>query len=530
MFANVRLRRAAVAIGLGSTLAGPLGQVHTASVAHAASFSVAEAERRLFDDINNDRAANGRGPLQWNGLVGAIARDLPHKTCGLTLRGRSQDMIDRNYLAHAIPPCGAHMNTVLDEFHIRWSRYGENIYSSSASDPISSADEANAWLMGDAPHRDNILGMYNQVGVGAAVSNGRVMFTMDFLNSPDPPAPAPPGYGRRPSSWSRLDGMGGSLAGRVAVGPNSDTRLEAFARGVDGAVWHSWQVAPNTPWTSFYSLGGSFTQDPAVGLNTDGRLEVFVSDAAGAVSHVWQTTPSGGWSGFYSLGSTPSGPLAGRLAVATNADGRVEIFARDAQHALWHNWQVVPSGGWSGWYSLAGSVYGEPSAGRNGDGRLEVFATQSNGSVAHIWQTAPGQGWTAWYGLGGSGTGSPAVASNADGRVEVFARGTDNALWHTWQVTPNSGWTAWYSLGGTFASDPAAGRGPDGSLEAFALSSVETVFHTAQDAPGGGWSAATTLDGGLLTGAPSVAANADGRLEVFGITPAGGAAHAWQQW
>ena len=87
--------------------------------------------------------------------------------------------------------------------------------------------------------------------------------------------------------------------------------------------------------------------------------------------------------------------------------------------------------------------------GRNADGRLEVFARGTDNALWHIWQTAaarrPGPGWAS---LGGEITSSPVVTSDADGRLEVFARGTDNALWHMWQTAPSNGWSGWASLGG----------------------------------------------------------------------------------
>jgi len=38
-----------------------------------------------------------------------------------------------------------------------------------------------------------------------------------------------------------------------------------------------------------------------------------------------------------------------KFASARNQDGRLELFARGADKALWHIWQVAPNGGWSGW-------------------------------------------------------------------------------------------------------------------------------------------------------------------------------------
>jgi len=48
-------------------------------------------------------------------------------------------------------------------------------------------------------------------------------------------------------------------------------------------------------------------------------------------------------------GVITSDPVVGR-----NQDGRLEVFARGTDDALWHNWQTVPNNGWSGWGSLGG--------------------------------------------------------------------------------------------------------------------------------------------------------------------------------
>jgi hypothetical protein len=41
------------------------------------------------------------------------------------------------------------------------------------------------------------------------------------------------------------------------VKDNRDTRLEIFARGVDGLVQHMWQTAPSNGWSSRESMGGT---------------------------------------------------------------------------------------------------------------------------------------------------------------------------------------------------------------------------------------------------------------------------------
>jgi hypothetical protein len=171
------------------------------------------------------------------------------------------------------------------------------------------------------------------------------------------------------------------------------------------------------------------------------RLEAFVRGSDGALWHKWQTVPNGNWSGWLSEGG-----WIDRLATGRNADGRLEVFARGSDAALWHKWQVAPNGTWSGWKSEGGWI-DLLATGQNADGRLEVFARGADKALWHIWQTAPNGTWSGWKSEGGW-IDLLDVDQNNDGRLEVFARGADAALWNIWQVAPNGTWSGWNSLGG----------------------------------------------------------------------------------
>jgi hypothetical protein len=141
------------------------------------------------------------------------------------------------------------------------------------------------------------------------------------------------------------------------------------------------------------------------------------------------------------------------MAVAANEDGRLEVFARGTDNALWNQWQTAAGNGWSGWNSLGGVLTSAPVVAANEDGRLEVFARGTDNALWNQWQTAAGNGWSGWNSLGGVLTSAPVVAANEDGRLEVFARGIDNALWNQWQTAQwqtaaGNGWSGWNSLGG----------------------------------------------------------------------------------
>lgn len=272
------------------------------------------------------------------------------------------------------------------------------------------------------------------------------------------------------------------------------------------------------------SLGGVITSSIAVGANADGRLEVFVRGTDGALWHQWQTAPSSGpWSGWSSLG----GGIIGTPAVGRNADGRLEVFARGLDGALWHTWQVAPNSGWSDWSSLGGGIR-NPVVGHNSDGRMEVFVQGDDGAVWNIWQVAPNSTWSGWNSLGGVITTGIGVAGNADGRLELFVRGTDGALWHQWQTAPSAGpWSGWASRGGGILGTPAVGRNADGRLEVFVRGTDSSLWHIWQGSPNGTWDGWAPL-GGVLTSDLTVANNADGRLEVFGRGTDRALWHIWQ--
>ena len=88
------------------------------------------------------------------------------------------------------------------------------------------------------------------------------------------------------------------------------------------------------------------------------------------------------------------GALGGNPAAGNNGDGRIEVFVRGTDHAVWHIWQMAPSSGpWSGWDSLGGMVHGEVAVANNGDRRFELVVRGQGQHVWHAWQAAPSDGW-----------------------------------------------------------------------------------------------------------------------------------------
>ena len=290
-------------------------------------------------------------------------------------------------------------------------------------------------------------------------------------------------------------------------------------------------------WAELYSNTDSLVMLD-VASNADGRLEVFGVNAQGHIWHTWQTAPNNGWAGGWSELYSNTDSLTS-LKVARNADGRLEVFGVNAQGNIWHTWQTAPNNGWAGgWaelYSNTDSLVMLDVA-SNADGRLEVFGVNAQGHIWHTWQTAPNNGWAGGWSELYSNTDSLTslkVARNADGRLEVFGVNAQGNIWHTWQTAPNNGWAGgWAELYSNTDSlvmlDVASNA--DGRLEVFGVNAQGHIWHTWQTAPNNGWAggwAELYSNTDSLTSL-KVARNADGRLEVFGVNAQGNIWHTWQ--
>lgn len=275
-----------------------------------------------------------------------------------------------------------------------------------------------------------------------------------FLGFGAAPGPGRALAGAEPRSWSQPDSLGSPdhVALRaLAASRNEDGRLEIFAIGGDGVVYHRYQEKASTaPWSDWLSLGRPGDKSLwtlSVGRNGDGRLEVFALDEAGALWHRHQPIdPGQPWSDWLSL-EKPGADLV-RVVAATNADGRLEVFGLDKEGRLVHTYQKTPgSESWSSWQSLErppDRALVELEAARNQDGRIEVFALDSRGGLWHRYQPPDAsQPWIDWLSLENPDLTSLAVGISADGRLELFGAG-GFGVQHSYQSKPGAGpWTVW---------------------------------------------------------------------------------------
>jgi uncharacterized protein YkwD len=194
-------RRGPAGVLLGATLI--LGAIAFSAVRMAASTTSVAADggldSQLFSLTNQDRASNGVHALTLSGALQNVGEGAPYHCGGLTVYGRSVDMIQRNYFSHVIPGCGTYVWPMMQAYGVHYRSAGENIgWESGAGSPASYINQA---FMNSAEHRANILNSaYTAMGAGSAFgaswsgagSQQNVwMFSEEFAQlgaAPPPPA------------------------------------------------------------------------------------------------------------------------------------------------------------------------------------------------------------------------------------------------------------------------------------------------------------------------------------------------------
>ena len=111
-------------------------------------------------------------------------------------------------------------------------------------------------------------------------------------------------------------------------------------------------------------------------------------------------------------------------------DDSLYIFVLSEDSTLWQKRQE--RGGWSSWQLIgAGNRFAsKPAVLRSGDGRLRVFVRGIDHAVYSSSQLEPnGELWDGWTCFGGQFAAGPVATVNAQGFIDIFAVGRDTALY-----------------------------------------------------------------------------------------------------
>ncbi len=251
------------------------------------------------------------------------------------------------------------------------------------------------------PHRANILGDYNRVGIGTVRDGSDTIWvTVDFVKGPASRCRRLRHRNRRRVTlWRRPR----------PSWPNG--RSDVFQRGSDGALWAKTFHGVWSPW---YTLGGALAVG-ADGTSWGERPHRRVRQ--GRRRRDLAPVDLTGGRGRRGSRSAAASLLA--RAQCPWVLNRVDVFARGLDGSLWG--KSLSGSIWGSWYTLGGYIASAPDVSSWGNGRLDVFAIGGDGSV---WRRAFANGaWFGWDSLGGQATSGPGAVSWGSNRIDVFARG-----------------------------------------------------------------------------------------------------------
>jgi hypothetical protein len=131
------------------------------------------AATKLMALTNITRTSNGLSALSRDTRLSSVAVE------------RSRDMITRNYFSHQIPPNNTTVVDIVESLGVRFRSVGENIEFNTAL--INPVEFAQTDFMNSPEHRENLLSpRWDRMGAGVFGSGSKVMYAVEFMQSPAP--------------------------------------------------------------------------------------------------------------------------------------------------------------------------------------------------------------------------------------------------------------------------------------------------------------------------------------------------------
>jgi hypothetical protein len=286
--------------------------------------------------------------------------------------------------------------------------------------------------------------------------------------------------GATPSAAARTAPPNQAPRSAVAVAFDSTGSGFAFYRGTDHAVYMRTFFGAGR-WSAQSRIGGQIVGAPAAAV---ARTTVVVAARGTDNTLRLRMMHNGTWGRWTSWGGT----LSASPAITGTSLGRIDVFIRGADHALWTR-TLRPGQPLTPWTRLGGHLSTAPAAVAVSENSFEVAA----GGPGHFVWVASSPGW-AWTSLGGRRTDSaPAIGYIPESNGGwVLIRGTDNALWG--KGSGGGGSTPWQRISSkliTGAPSAAGTRQPTPHIIAVIRDTGLAPWATRYPTATGGWSAFT---------------------------------------
>ena len=290
---------------------------------------------------------------------------------------------------------------------------------------------------------------------------------------------------------------GTTTLSKIAAVQFASNAMAIFYRGTDNKIYNSWMSTPgvNNSWVTPVSMGTkTFVGDPVAINQGNGLVDVFARDTNDDLYHDYQVS-GGSWSGWTELISgtvIPSDP-----SVMLLSNGAEAVFVRGMNGSIYNTWEGTAENEstWTTTWSLIGTTSnffaGNPIPVVQSDGYTDVFARGTDNDLYHDYQNSSGV-WSGWTELI-SGTdipGDPSAILLSGGSLAVFVRGTSGNIYNAWEQTAGSetSWSSWNTVGSTtptFTADPLVYANSIGGVDVYTNTSSPTPYYDSYN--GSSW-------------------------------------------
>ena len=254
----------------------------------------------------------------------------------------------------------------------------------------------------------------------------------------------------------------------------------------EGVLWHGSQAHPdifqNVVWTPA-ATRTQYSGRPSLVLNPDDNPRLF---AQSTTSDIWSFTRSGSSGGPFGSALDLGGVMRSRPAAVRLLDKSTVLFALDTSGVLWARRYDTTAKELLPWRKLGGTgLTGELTVTVDGDGKVTIFALDADGTP--MTATYVNGVLSAWTGLGGDGFTATPVVVRFPGRIlQVFARAADGRILTQQQVSPDTFPGTWTPVGDFVSTGPpvAVIDPPTARLAVFARGPADEVFRVFETTAG----------------------------------------------
>lgn len=238
-----------------------------------------------------------------------------------------------------------------------------------------------------------------------------------------------------------------------------ENHIDLFATDAAGIVWSTWWNPDRGGWQKWFPIHATTKLKPGATVAAlaprENHIDLFGTDATGVVWSTWWNPGKGGWQPWFPIQAVTKLAPGTTVSALAPRENHIDLFGTDANGVVWSTWWNPNKGGWQPWFPIHPERTMRPGATvtaiASRENHVDLFATDAEGAVWSTWWNPDRGGWQNWFPIHSEkklhpGTTVSALAPRAD-HVDLFATDAAGGVWSTWwNPAVVGGWSAWFPI------------------------------------------------------------------------------------